>query len=713
MPNGKDYYQYIPQYNIQDCIDNGVDAQNSTTHPVYKNIPYYNNEIKSLMDKTESYSESVDDLYFKDKCQNSVNLDSNLIYNDGYPSYRMVNTPNPRVVEVTNKTPSSSSASCAGTPRNDNTVASEIAKFTEAIRDLTSRLPAPPSSDLLRSVHPTLAVKLQLTYLKAYIQNQQLLLDLKSKLDAGYGGSDYAKYSANAVFEPEFYSSGDQRPVVELRMPYPQLASPALTSDPNMCNGQMNYAYDVEPVDYAQNAQFGQINCPQLTNYPNFYYPLVQQPNYALPQLANEPKTNYPQLTDYPQISDAQSYQYANGNGAYEKKNFESKYSKRAKRDDRPVENPALLLPDDYKDRVKYNSAKNSFVSVYYNALGIRKRKSFSINKFGTHNALKLAMDFSNQPYLKTSKSTLNRLSGASDARAAESENETITLAHKERVLVKKVCEHALSVSPKICEDFELFELALSMDRVRGLVYSLGANLWMCIYYKDSRRHFQCYKVEEHGFVMSYQLGRSFFEKNPKITRSKLSGVLSYWIDPVPTKTLVIIFKVGTNLLIDFSIEDRNTILVKAAPPRGTGSRNGSAASSRSKAQKLSSDSQIYVGRFELEVYGGFLQAKKASQDWFSHVKSSHFSGNMDWSRRYKTATENGENFIVDNTIDQGSAIYRLGFMYYDHSNKMWVVVNKSHHMLFSADELGHRESKKQALTLRQQHIVTSKINSM
>ncbi|UKK00336.2 hypothetical protein MACK_000408 [Theileria orientalis] len=712
MSNGKDYYHYIPQYDIQDCMNNGVDTQNSSKHPVYKNIPYYNNEIKSLMDKAESYTDNVDDLYYKDKCQNSVNIDSNLIYNDGYPSYRMVNSPNPRIVELTsNNTASSSSSSSSGTARNETTVASEIAKFTEAIRELTSRLPAPPSSDLLRSVHPTLAVKLQLTYLKAYIQNQQLLLDLKSKLDLGYGGNDYTKYSSNTGFDPEFYSSGDQRPVVEFRMPYPQLASPALTSEPNLCNGQMNYAYDVEPVDYIQNSQLNQINCPQLTNYPNFYYPLVQQPNYGLPQLANQPKTNYPQLTDYPQITDAQNYQYSNGNAAYDKKSFESKYNKKSKRDDKSTENPALLLPDDYKDRVKYNSAKNSFVSVYHNSLGIRKRKSFSINKFGTHNALKLAMDFSNQPYLKTSKSTLNRLSG-SDTRATEAESQTITLAHKERVLVKKVCEHALSVSPKTCEDFELFELALSMDRVRGLVYSLGANLWMCIYYKDTRRHFQCYKVEEHGFMMSYQMGRSFFDNNPKIMRSKLSGVLSYWLDPVPTKTLVIIFKVGTNSVIDFSIEDRNTIVVKGSSPRGNG-RNGSGGSSRSKSQKLSSDSQIYIGRFEVDLYGGFLQAKKASQDWFAHVKNSHFSGMIDWSRRYRTATENGENFIVDDSIHESAQIFRLGFMYYDHSHKMWVVVNKSHHFFFSADELGHLESKKQALTLRQQHIVATKINAI
>ncbi|UKJ87925.2 hypothetical protein MACJ_000367 [Theileria orientalis] len=711
MSNGKDYYQYIPQYDIQDCMDNGVDAQNSCKHPVYKNIPYYNNEIKSLMDKTESYSESVDDLYYKDKCQNSVNRDSNLIYNDGYPSYRMVNSSNPRVVDVTsNKTPSSSSASSAGTSRNDTTVASEISKFTEAIRELTSRLPAPPSSDLLRSVHPTLAVKLQLTYLKAYIQNQQLLLDLKSKLDLGYGGNDYTRYS-NTGFEPDFYGSGDQRPVLELRMPYPQLSSPALTSEPNLCNGQMNYAYDVEPVDYIQNAQVNQINCPQLTNYPNFYYPLVQQPNYSLPQLENQPKTNYPQLTDYPQITDGQNYRYSNGNAGYDKKNFDSKYNKKAKRDDKSTENPALLLPDDYKDRVKYNSSKNSFVSVYHNSLGIRKRKSFSINKFGTHNALKLAMDFSNQPYLKTSRSTLNSLS-ASDTRATEGESQTITLAHKERVLVKKVCEYALSVTSKTCEDFELFELALSMDRVRGLVYSLGANLWMCIYYKDTRRHFQSYKVEEHGFVMSYQLARSFFEKNPKITRSKLSGVLSYWLDPVPTKTLVIIFKMGTNSLIDFSIEDKKTVVVKAASPRGSG-RNGSGGSSRSKAQKLSSDSQIYIGRFELDVYGGFLQAKKASQDWFAHVKNSHFNGIMDWSRRFRSATEKRENFIVDSSIDEKAEIYKLGFMYYDHSHKLWVVVNKSHHIFFSAEELGHRESKKKALTLRQQHVVATKINAI
>eukprot|EP00375_Theileria_parva_P003330 XP_766012.1 hypothetical protein [Theileria parva strain Muguga] len=69
----------------------------------------------------------------------------------------------------------------------------------------------------------------------------------------------------------------------------------------------------------------------------------------------------------------------------------------------------------------------------------------------------------------------------------------------------------------------------------------------------------------------------------------------------------------------------------------------------------------LYVGRFEIEVYGSFLQAKRASQTWCNQVKNDN--------------------------------------------DKKWVVVSENGKIEFSVENLGHSEAKKQAISLRYKNI--------
>eukprot|EP00375_Theileria_parva_P003329 XP_766011.1 hypothetical protein [Theileria parva strain Muguga] len=590
MGDEKEYFGYISGYDPGGSVEK-VEFNDITFDPG-------NDEIKRLQDINKNFPVN-NSLYYDD------HLDGNIIYNDGFPSYRMVSTnsgnnlnsfsrnlPNEGINNnIANNrmivnTDSSGSSSSNGSENFVNRSANDMNGIAEAIKELTSRLPMPPSPDLLKSVHPELAVKLQLTYLKAYIQNQQLLMDLTHSNTHNMHSSSV--HTGNGLDIPNFgnnlgSNSQYSYPIVEIKSSYPQLTNTFTNNfytqtqnpvdlstgrpDPSemiqlnntVTSKQTNTANSVlnnGVEEFGQNNGYLQLtNYPQFANYPNFYYQPTNQlstqlatypqlPNYPqltnYPQLANYPQwTNYPQLTNYPHITESGSYDYSNRSldkaGEFGYDGF--KY-----------ENPADLVPTEYRDRVKYNSAKKSFVSVYLNSLGLRKRKSFSINKFGIKKALKLAINFANS--LTTGDKAYSNGLGqdmTSGSPRDDAVDDGVKLAIRERNLIEDVCEQVLKTSEGSVESFEGFERALGMARIRGLVYSLGANVWMCIFYKKRKRKLQFFSVDEFGFEKAFQMGQNFFNTNPQLVRSKLSGAISYWLESNPSKTLNVIFKIKPN----------------------------------------------------------------------------------------------------------------------------------------------------------------------
>lgn len=101
----------------------------------------------------------------------------------------------------------------------------------------------------------------------------------------------------------------------------------------------------------------------------------------------------------------------------------------------------------------------------------------------------------------------------------------------------------------------------------------------------------------------------------------------------------------------------------------------------------------LYVGRFEIEVYGSFLQAKRASQTWCNQVKKFHSS----------TPLHNTQNINTGNSLSD--SINKLGYVYYSDNDKKWVVVSENGKIEFSVENLGHSEAKKQAISLRYKNI--------
>ncbi|GFE55868.1 transcription factor with AP2 domain(s), putative [Babesia ovis] len=467
---------------------------------------------------------------------------------------------------------------------------SELIKLNEAITELTKRMPMPPTPELLNAIEPHLSMTLQLTYLRAYIQNQQLLIDVRNRLFGSMLNScDFKSTMRQSVptlcaptsmetrtYTEPFYrsSEGDnsmavdvtdttwtRNPAIEYSLPNGERCAPALYESCNKndmyANGaMMPYMPFVGVADAADDfKQAGSLD------------PMA---------LANECYKPMPALLSLTSADTAQH----NGSGSEPNSPRGAPISPREQQltgtthsEDKdggntgmtPIKSVVPLIPPEIKNMVKYDAQKHSFVSVYLGPLGARRRRLFSIRKFGMEMALKLATDFA---------------VGSTSA----------AVPSKERRLLEEVCTVALRCNPKSGTKIEYVEEARSMPETRGLVFSCGAQLWMIITYDSSsgERDIETFAVESLGFEGAYKAAVAALDRrlqDGEIMTSKLSGPLYFWL------------------------ESEGKVLCLMV-------------TSRDLMRQSTSDQKIYIGRFDVTSSGGFNGARKLAQKWRSDLRS-------------------------------------------------------------------------------------------
>lgn len=448
---------------------------------------------------------------------------------------------------------------------------SDLFKLTDAVNELTKRMPLPPTQELLKSIDPHLAMKLQLTYLHAYMQNQQLLIDIKNRILGGViSGCDL---------------KSAMRPAI------PTLVAPPPTESSNM---QAPYhSSNIEPISYdvMPNASWnntgvgGQQIGSQIQPYA--IGPSIKES----PPLDTSIGSNDCQdingdrlLVSYPSFDDA-----------VDALNPPKPRSTPRKYEITPVVSsdvemvttlgetsntqlpalPALpsskeimnAIPPEIRNMVKYDGQKHSFVSVYLGPLGARRRRLFSIRKFGILGALKLATDFA---------------VGSTSA----------AVATKERRLLEEVCEVALKSNPRSGEKLLYIDAARALPETRGLVFSCGAQLWMIIVYDATTgdRIIETFSVEEYGFEEAYKAAVAALDaklQNSDVMTSKLSGPLYFWLEA----------------------RDGDVDLCLMVTPRDL-------------LRQGPSEQDLYIGRFNVLRSGGFNSARKLAQKWRSDLRS-------------------------------------------------------------------------------------------
>ncbi|GBE61209.1 hypothetical protein, conserved [Babesia ovata] len=477
-------------------------------------------------------------------------------------------------------------------PRLDRTVTvAELMKLTDAINELTKRMPLPPTPELLNSVEPQLAMTLQLTYLKAYMQNQQLLIDIKNGILGNLlNGYDFRNSMRTSVpmlgppppmeqqqFNAPYYGCSDgqgmavnaacdvswgQPPAIEYSMgdAAPPSNPPAYSSG----NGDFN------TTSTAQFPPFEEVfDALQQTQYMP---PMIEAPpppsgevapSTVLQTTQNTVKPSSGTLAMVPAptaapmvINPAPPTPAVTTGDRYETVSVEVP----------PLKHEIPPIPAEIRNMVKYDGQKHSFVSVYLGPLGARRRRLFSIRKFGMEGALKLATDFA---------------VGSTSA----------AVASKERRLLEEVCQVALRYNPNSGTRLEHLEEARVMPETRGIVFSCGAQLWMIITYdsKNGDRSIEAFSVESLGFQAAYDAAVAALEERLKkgVMTSKLSGPIYFWLEGTPKKAVLCLMVTPRDLMRQGTYEQ-----------------------------------ELYIGRFDVTKSGGFNGARKLAQKWRSALRS-------------------------------------------------------------------------------------------
>ncbi|ORM41164.1 uncharacterized protein BXIN_0304 [Babesia sp. Xinjiang] len=470
----------------------------------------------------------------------------------------------------------------------------ELVRLNDAITELTKRMPLPPTQELLNAIEPHLSMTLQLTYLRAYIQNQQLLIDARNRI---FGGvlNNYDFRSAmrppvptlcassgmdTTSYTESFYGGSDgssmavdvsdvnwgQSPAIEYSMGG---GAPATTQPYDSANQGESYG-DGVPMQYPPYVDVGDtLNQQQFKTIPNLEAgAVVPDPHTMLPAMLPSIPLDVSQSTSPPVSVDTTPRSMAL---ATVPKNTQTVQSAQHDTQEsqftevQTVKNPVPTIPPEFKSMVKYDGQKHSFVSVYLGPLGARRRRLFSIRKFGVDGALKLAADFA---------------VGSTSA----------AVPSKERRLLEEVCTVALRCNPESGTKIDHVEAARSMPETRGLVFSCGAQLWMIITYNSStgERDIEAFNVETLGFHGAYKAAVSALEKrlqNGENMTSKLSGPLYFWLESG-----------GRTLCLMVTSRD----LLRPGP----------------------SDQELYIGRFDVASSGGFNGARRLAQKWRSELRN-------------------------------------------------------------------------------------------
>ncbi|GIX63970.1 uncharacterized protein BcabD6B2_34050 [Babesia caballi] len=474
----------------------------------------------------------------------------------------------------------------------------DIVKLTEAINELNKRMPLPPTPELLSALEPHLSMTLQLTYLRAYIQNQQLLLDLKNEIFGrllnGYDFKNSARATIPTLCPPPpvdsqqypetYYGDLDASQMAvdsTADACWPQPTAPAAM--PINCSNPPALEYSIGEntravmQQHAAAPQGDVYGSDAMALYPSYEDALdainQQQQELdaiklrALPQNSDDPAMSTEVTPRALQQTTLGSANDAPVSGSREPISTTVDSPPQLEQDegtadqtpDTALKNEVPTIPSEHKNMVKYDGQKHAFVSVYLGPLGARRRRLFSIRKFGMEEALKLATDF-----------------------AAGSTS--VVVSRKERRLLEEVCEVALRHNPASGSRLEHVEAARAMPETRGLVFSCGAQLWMIITYNssDGDRAIEVFSVEEYGFEGAYKAAvEALHERlqNSDTMTSKLSGPLYFWLE-----------RRGASLMLCLMVTPRDLMR------QGTDYQ------------------ELHIGRFDLATSGGFNGARKLAQ---------------------------------------------------------------------------------------------------
>ncbi|EDO05438.1 AP2 domain family protein [Babesia bovis T2Bo] len=469
---------------------------------------------------------------------------------------------------------------------------SDVVKLNDAITELTKRMPMPPTQELLNAIDPHLSMRLQLTYLRAYIQNQQLLIDMRNRL---FGNMVHTRdfknaiipavtalYRPNSVETRNYTESYSRPPDVPTSMhfdtnsnwfqsPAIEYSMPRDTQD-HAYNSEVSgdvYSTDIKNDGYGSGAVMPYQPFMDVTGSPQHKQyassatsdiipaQLHYNINPALPSLdsvsVNNSAAEVPTGTSLAIPIPSQNI------------HVEPDSKDRESIDSGMLKPFVASIPPEAKNVVKYDTQKHAFVAIYLGPLGARRRRLFSIRKFGVEQALKLATDFA---------------VGSSSA----------AVASKERRLLEEVCMFALQSNPNSGTKIEHVEAACNKPEARGLVFSCGAQLWMTITYDSStgEREMEAFSVESLGFEGAYQAAVAALDQrlqNGEIMTSKLSGPLYFWLESG-----------GSVLCLMVTSRD----LMRLGP----------------------NDQEIYIGRFDVKSSGGFYGARKLAQKWRSDLRN-------------------------------------------------------------------------------------------
>ncbi|AFZ80046.1 hypothetical protein BEWA_028960 [Theileria equi strain WA] len=620
------YFDYSPYYPTYSCYQDEQDYADRLANKrlIYRSIPYYNNELKSLEDinRSSSISDPMVNVFYGNS--NSLeSLPSDSYNNKALNKYRDVTRPScdeksgpyDRHYERHNGYDRSSPYDRHYDGRNMNgdvkkVKLSDLIKLTEAMRELTSRLPMPPSPELLQSINPSLAATLQLTYLKAYIQNQQLLLDLKSSLEGSFPVDiKYNVGSHNSISPPTndiglslakldglYDLPGGQGVNCVDNLPKIRDLSPNENENKDLMPKISDVSCE-DIVDFQDYMQFANdVTFPEIEDDSFHKRKILRITNGESDDL--ESSTNDSESGKGTRIGKslaggdlaiveargAKTPFGGNRMGVKDKSVSNRKITSNVNRVKKVASGTESAkrdflgkVPKELKKFVKYDSTKNSYVAVFLGPTGLRKRKAFSVRKFGADGALKRAETFA---------------LGSSG----------VMLAVKERGLLEQICTTALQLNPKSREDIKLYEHAQAMEHCRGLVYSCGGQMWLSVYYNSlSKRGIKGFLVSEYGFQGAYDAAKAFLESMEHTVQSKLSGALSFWLENEGCKVLC--------LVVPFKPQLRSMIRPVNGP-------------TDSLSFEKVEETRLCIGRFELDVHGGFVKTRKVAQDWCNAIKA-------------------------------------------------------------------------------------------
>ncbi|CDR95626.1 hypothetical protein, conserved [Babesia bigemina] len=465
-------------------------------------------------------------------------------------------------------------------PRLDRAVTvSELMKLTDAVNELTKRMPLPPTQELLSAIEPQLAMTLQLTYLKAYIQNQQLLIDIKNGILGGIlNGCDFRNSMRLAVptldppppmeqqqFNTPYYGCSDGQGMAVDGMCDVAWAQPPAIEYPM---GEGSPPSNPAPFP-ADGGDFNSSGTPQFPPFTEVFEALQQ--TQFLPPMIEAPPPPSGELLASTVLRTAQPTATASSAtlapesaptpGATAGDGYETGGMEVA-----PPKNEIPPIPAEIRNMVKYDGQKHAFVAVYLGPLGARRRRLFSIRKFGVEGALKLATDFA---------------VGSTSA----------AVASKERRLLEEVCEVALRANPASGSCLDHVEEARAIPETRGIVFSCGAQLWMVITYDavSGERSIEAFSVQSLGFQGAYQAAVAALDerlKNGAMT-SKLSGPIYFWLEGTVGKAVLCLMVTPRDLMRQSTCEQ-----------------------------------ELYIGRFDVTKSGGFNSARKLAQKWRSELRN-------------------------------------------------------------------------------------------